>query len=585
MIKRTLLLSMAAYGSASTSTSSLRGPEGVEEVSEGLEHFPPAHYGVGFDRRLLKEQQQFEDEDDEAEWVVTSEIFYDNDEEGNAIVEEEDWEKAWVIAQEEDGEEEDTDFGAALEEKAYSRKPQNAVLVGTDLLGEAVDQYDRREAASCGENKSEFRILLRTDNYGYETKWSLHNIGLNSKLGSGPPQGKNYARKGTYAGRWCLPPGRYNFKIKDTGNDGICQANYGCGYLKLFLNGQSAGRLVGDSSNWGEKNFAFTVAPGSSRIDGTNGNNNGNWCAKVRNKISPDEGKCNGGNGYRVKVTIRTDKFGEETKFDIKQNGQTKMQLGPVIPGDSARTVEKCLPAGSYVFRIEDFDGICCKHGEGGYSVRVNGEELLTGGSFFGSESHSFQLGYDWLNTMTERDCEWWWAHDYRREDWHTRCYNGQYCNKKYRHLKWSPSLKAHASTYARKLLNTCDSSTIEHDDTDQGENLAKNKGRFGWGEQYEADLVTKRFVDNEEFWGWNGNAHLTQAMWYATRYMGCAESVKDMDGNGKMCRFQVCRFAKAGNCMMDAHNAKVGNNWMKAMMQDDSPCGPMCPPGEGCYN
>ena len=50
-MKRTLLISMAAYASAS-----LRG-EGVEEVGEQMEHFPTEGYdGMGADRRLLLER-------------------------------------------------------------------------------------------------------------------------------------------------------------------------------------------------------------------------------------------------------------------------------------------------------------------------------------------------------------------------------------------------------------------------------------------------------------------------------------------------------------------------------------------------
>ena len=50
-MKRTLLISMAAYASAQ-----LRG-EGIEEVGEQMEHFPPEGYdGMGADRRLLLQQ-------------------------------------------------------------------------------------------------------------------------------------------------------------------------------------------------------------------------------------------------------------------------------------------------------------------------------------------------------------------------------------------------------------------------------------------------------------------------------------------------------------------------------------------------
>mmetsp|Transcript_12088 Transcript_12088/g.18222 ORF Transcript_12088/g.18222 Transcript_12088/m.18222 type:complete len:282 (+) Transcript_12088:3-848(+) len=281
---------------------------------------------------------------------------------------------------------------------------------------------------------------------------------------------------------------------------------------------------------------------------------------------------------------MKVDKFGKETSWSITSNNAVKMRMGPVLEAYQQRSVEDCLPAGKYNIKFDDIDGVCCQHGQGFFKLIVNGKELLKGGSFTKSIDHDFQLGFDWISSMSERDCEWWWAHDYRRRDWHTRCYPGQYCNKTYRHLKWSPALKADAQVYANKLLDSCGLTGIKHDETDQGENLAKNKGSGNWGAMYAADKITKRFVDNEEFWGWNGNAHLTQAMWYPSQYMGCAESSKSL-GNDKMCRMQVCRYAKAGNCNMGQYNSVQGNNWMTPMMMDDSPCGPICASRDGCYH
>ena len=145
---------------------------------------------------------------------------------------------------------------------------------------------------------------------------------------------------------------------------------------------------------------------------------------------------------------------------------------------------------------------------------------------------YDFQLGFDWISSMNKHNCEWWFAHNYRQRDWHTQCYEGQHCNKMYQHPKWSPALKEDAKEYVKNLLDTCETNGINHNVTKWGENLAKNRGSRNWVAKYSTDKVTKRFVDNEEFWGWNANAHLTQAMWYATRYIGCAESVKNMGGS-----------------------------------------------------
>ena len=70
--------------------------------------------------------------------------------------------------------------------------------------------------------------------------------------------------------------------------------------------------------------------------------------------------------------------------------------------------------------------------------------------------------------------------------------------------------------------------------------------------------------------------------MWRATKYVGCADSVKAIPG-GK-CRYQVCRYARAGNCNMGYYyNATTGTNWMTPMLADETKCGPECTPEGWC--
>jgi len=624
-MKSTSLLIIAA---ARAGAASLRG-EGVEEVGEQIEHFPPEEFYDHVDRRSLlvaAEEEEIMGRNFYDEWPdqeVVGNIVENEDDlyvevwRGGEDDEEEyypvgmapdEWaedevdydEGALIVANNvEDDEEHDEYDEDAPSSKLYVRDEDSVTLVGTDLMGEPVDQYDRREAA-CDANKSEFRLLLRTDLYGYETKWKLINTINNQVLAQGPPPNSNYADKSAYSGRWCLSPGQYTFQMIDNGRDGICSTNplFGCGMLRLWLNGENAGSMINDKSNWRTKDFPFIVGI-SSRVDGVpnnnkgNGNGNGNegWCSKVRSVMQVPQGTCalaNGRRGHRVRVTTVVDKFGKETSWKITRKNNSgnivKMKMEPIIPANGEMSVEDCLPAGMYNFEVRDMDGICCRYGQGSFKLIVDGKELLKGGGFTKSINHDFQLGFDWISSMSDRDCEWWWAHDYRRRDWHSRCYPGQYCNKTYRHLKWSPALKADAQVYANKLLDSCGLTGIKHDETDQGENLAKNKGSGNWGAMYAADKITKRFVDNEEFWGWNGNAHLTQAMWYPSQYIGCGESSKRMS-NGQACHMQVCRYAKAGNCNMGHYNSDQGNNWMKAMMDDDSRCGPMCASRDGCYH
>lgn len=587
MIGRVVFLSAAAYATA----GSLRG-EGVEEVGEQIEFFPPDDLDVGSDRRHLVDKESearamMEDYFDE--WPEEAVVGHVVEHEDEIYVDEyqpdgeedtfEDIQPLGGVVGEgtvEEGEAKDEQEPPSADDtliKTYAPDPNSVTFEGTQLTGEAIDQYDRRDAA-CVTGKSRLNLVFSTDRYGYETGWELTDTNSNSNtpIDSGPPVGRNYADESTYWGTWCLSRGNYRVKFMDKDGDGMCSnPKYGCGKIKISLDdGNGAPSLtpwdLKDGSQdwskpWSEKNLDLMVGI-DPRIDGVNNRpSSSQWCEKVRSKHQIPRGTCTtpgGTQGHRVRVTTKVDKFGKETSWKITKNNVVKMKMEPIIEPNKSKSVEMCLPAGKYKLDVRDLDGICCRHGEGFFKLIVNGEQLLDGGRFVGSIQHEFQLGFDWISTMSERDCEWYWAHDYRRRDWHTRCYEGKYCNKSYRRLKWSPALRADAQEYADKLLDTCEETGIKHDTTVQGENLAKNKGFGAWGQLYPADKITKRFVDNEEFWGWNRNAHLTQAMWYPSRYIGCADSYKSM-GGGKMCRMQVCRFAKAGNCMMGKYNSEQG--------------------------
>ena len=108
-------------------------------------------------------------------------------------------------------------------------------------------------------------------------------------------------------------------------------------------------------------------------------------------------------------------------------------------------------------------------------------------------------------------------------------------------------------------------------------ENLAKNKGwdgaeQLGMGKLYPPENIMRRWVDLEEFWGYPANAHLTQSLWRASRYLGCGDSYRDYP-DGQVCRVQVCRYVRAGNCAMNSFQAKSGDNWLKPMLMGKSYC------------
>jgi hypothetical protein len=210
----------------------------------------------------------------------------------------------------------------------------------------------------------------------------------------------------------------------------------------------------------------------------------------------------------------------------------------------------------------------------------------VKGSSFESKKSHVIDVG-QMESTMTERDALYLEAHNTRRKDWHTRY------NKEYVHLKWSQGLKDSSMKYAIKLLDTCLTDTPRHDPNNvYGENLARNKGSGSWGQEYHPDKILNRFVEREVGLPWARNGHLTNALWRATQYVGCAEAEKSYplkNSRGieimNTCRVQVCRYAKPGNCSMGKFRTSAGkNDWLTAMLEDDSPCQPDCPP-EGCFD
>jgi len=136
--------------------------------------------------------------------------------------------------------------------------------------------------------------------------------------------------------------------------------------------------------------------------------------------------------------------------------------------------------------------------------------------------------------------------------------------SKKYVPLKWSNALKAEAAVWARHLATQ---GRLYHDTNKgpYGENLAMNSGGGG---QPTTGNVLSRWVEDEANLNFPANGHLTQVLWRATEWVGCADA---HSGNTHV---QVCRYARPGNCNMANYNT-----WLEPMLMDESPCGATCHP------
>ncbi len=100
----------------------------------------------------------------------------------------------------------------------------------------------------------------------------------------------------------------------------------------------------------------------------------------------------------KVFFRLVLDNFAAETRWELRNAQNTIVeQGGPYLKSQlgTIRLDTFCLPAGCYRFTILDSfgDGICCQYGNGSYSLRDAGNNVLaSGGSFPASESTDFCL-------------------------------------------------------------------------------------------------------------------------------------------------------------------------------------------------
>ena len=165
-----------------------------------------------------------------------------------------------------------------------------------------------------------------------------------------------------------------------------------------------------------QQSWAGNLAPGASELvslgsiwsqGGTNTieaqvtDPNGTEDENVANNSSSVNFNAYAGPTTTVNFSLVLDAYPDETTWELKQLGQTLYTGGPYSEDQAGETIMEsfCLPAGCYIFRIEDEyeDGICCDFGEGSWSLIDiagdliwNGSDLGTGGEFEAAEQFQF---------------------------------------------------------------------------------------------------------------------------------------------------------------------------------------------------
>ncbi len=119
---------------------------------------------------------------------------------------------------------------------------------------------------SCSTNDVTFS--LTTDNYGYETSWTLTNSASQTVA-----SGSNYGNSTSYTENYCLDDGAYTFTINDDYGDGIC-CSYGNGAYDISVAGTS---LVSGGSFASSESKNFTLGSSGGGSGGGSGTYTGTY--------------------------------------------------------------------------------------------------------------------------------------------------------------------------------------------------------------------------------------------------------------------------------------------------------------------
>ena len=170
-----------------------------------------------------------------------------------------------------------------------------------------------------------------------------------------------------------------------------------------------------------------------------------------------------------------------------------------------------------------------------------------------------------WLD---QKELQWLNEHNTRRKTYH------EAYGVSYKPLKWSSGLTNLAQTWANQNAAEC---TLT---SPQDEDYGVNSQMIGSGASSINPLSPTWTLNNWEKKidkGYPSNGAFTQAVWRASEYVGCATA--EGNAGGRSCAMAVCYYARPGNCGMAFSQ---GDNWESRTYEDETGCGPFCPP-EGC--
>ncbi len=202
-------------------------------------------------------------------------------------------------------------------------------------------------------------------------------------------------------------------------------------------------------------------------------------------------------------------------------------------------------------------------------SQLICGGHVTSYNSWGKTNSYDIIVGYD--PPMDDYKKAWLDEHNERREAFHEK--NG----KKYRPLRWSSELARDASAWVDEILPTC--KIVREPGLEEGENIAIHRYSENQGpsDNETPSTILARWSDAKLRKDYTDNQTMTQVMWRASRYVGCASKSVMNAEDGAYCYVSICRYSRPGNCSMRS------GNWLDVTLRDHSRCGKACP-GEGCH-
>ena len=224
---------------------------------------------------------------------------------------------------------------------------------------EASPDEEHRRLNTCDRDKKRVRIEMKIGN-DRSASWMIKRAN-NSVVTKGGP----YVNGKKFNGGICLNPGTYRAVAKTVDGKGMsCQGSYNVyvGGKKMFTSPSSC------NSHWKTRSHTFTIKKRN------NGGSSSNNQSRPVSAPAPAPAPRPSGNAItssakngcsNVKIQFKIDKYGQETNVILTKNGGgVQLQSNKDVGAYQTKTLQKCVPPGTYTFKLLDADGICCNHGK-----------------------------------------------------------------------------------------------------------------------------------------------------------------------------------------------------------------------------